>query len=613
MSNNINHRIEQSSGAYVPNCYYAKSRGAASFPQISPLTKNEYRNSQDFKINRAAVAAGILLGIAVSISTAGVITFAIGAVTPLLLPGSVAAAAFGMGSLCTMAASKNFTRLFIKQSDIYHVRWTKDHQESKAVQAEKVQAYPTRNGKESFEWKKKLIENAKSRIVLSGNYCGKDSFDEILDIMDRGLREKPDLKIVILSSPNFFSKNNKIKLDALTKNYPDRFQLVKTPDKWMDTEHGFKKITNHTKGLVVDGAHFILGGSGIEDKYAYYEGIGDQGKIKVEGEKAKKSWLSGFTNPKIVKRVQKSVLPRGFRDMDFVFSGADMGKKLDQELLQLASIWEHYSNPTGSQAKSQNQTVVEKMLSEAIEPSDETSSPFSSETPLKMSEGQCEIVCSGPEMAGSPYGQRLLEEVQKATESITIDHMYFHPTQELEDLLVQKVNEGVKLTLVTNGLESFSPTGHKAFGPRNRYAIASIAERVNENCRQNIQMYEFGQKYENTPTNTTLHKKVIVIDKKVVIAGSSNLGYKSTVTSSDHEINFVMHSEEFARQTIAVIEEDAFKILRQAKKKGQAVSNDTDQEIEVPLSQKVEDPRRYLTMRNRLLTMRHKKTAWLIG
>lgn len=612
MSNNISHHIEQTPNVYAPNCYHATSRGTTSFPEINQLTKDEYRNSQDFRINRAIVAAGILLTVAVSISTAGAITFAVGVMAHLLLPGSIAAAALGIGSLCTLAASDNFTRIFIKKGDIHHVRWTSGRTESKRDQAETVQAFPTHNGKESFEWKKKLIENAKSRIVLSGNYCGKESFDEILDIMDRCLREKPHLKIVILSSPNFFSKNNNKKLNALTQNYPDRFQLVKTPDKWMDTEQGLKKITNHTKGLVVDGTHFILGGSGIEDKYAYYEGIGDQGRIKIEGGKPKKSWLFGFKNPKIAKRVQKSVLPRGFRDMDFVFSGADMGKKLDQELLQLARLWEHYSNNKGTNTENQNPTVVEKMLAEEIA-IDKTSSPFNSETPLQMFEGQCEILCSGPEMVGSPYGERLIEEVKKAKESITIDHMYFHPTQELEDLLVQKVNEGVKLTLVTNGVESFSPTGHKAFGPRNRYAIASIAARVNESCRQNIQMYEFGQKYENTPTNTTLHKKVIVIDKRVVIAGSSNLGYKSTVTSSDHEINFVMTSEQFAEQTLAVIEEDAFKILRKPEKKGKAKASDSDQEAEVPLSQKVVDPRRYLNWRNMLLALRHKQMAWLIG
>ncbi len=38
-----------------------------------------------------------------------------------------------------------------------------------------------------------------------------------------------------------------------------------------------------------------------------------------------------------------------------------------------------------------------------------------------------------------------------------------------------------------------------------------------------------------------------------VLAGSSNLGYKSLETMSDHEINFVAKSKLFANQTAEVI------------------------------------------------------------
>lgn len=593
----ISHQTDQNPHVYAPNCYHATSRGAASFPEIRQLTKQEYKDSQHFRVNRAVVTAGVLLGVALSISTAAAITFALGVLAPIVIPGAIAAAVFGTGSLCTLAASSNLSRIFIKQKDVYRVRWPSGHSENNTNQPASVQAFAARNGKESFEWKKKLIESANNRIVLSGNYCGGTSFDEILNLMEACLEKKPNLKIVILTSPKFLSKENQTIIARLTSKYTDRFQIVETPDKWMDSEQGLKKITNHTKGLVVDGTHCIMGGSGIEDKYAYYEGIGDQGAEKTDEE-------GGFL---------KFFLPRGFRDMDFVFSGADLGKKLDQELLQLARIWEHYNDNKGTNKNSVNTSVAGKMLSEEILPDAEPARLFASETGLQMADGQCEIICSGPEMVGSPYGERVMEEVEKATESIYIDHMYFHPTRELEDLLVKKVNEGVKLFVVTNGAESFTPKGHLAFGPRSRYRVASIAARVNESCRKNIEMYEFGQPYDNTPKNTTLHKKVMVIDRKVVVAGSSNLGYKSTVTSSDHEINFVMSSEAFAEQTIAVIEEDAYKIVRKAEKQGSTLRNESNEEVQVPLSQKVEDPRRYYTLRNRLLAWRHRRMAWLIG
>lgn len=47
-----------------------------------------------------------------------------------------------------------------------------------------------------------------------------------------------------------------------------------------------------------------------------------------------------------------------------------------------------------------------------------------------------------------------------------------------------------------------------------------------------------------------------MFDDHTVLAGSSNFGYKSLVTSSDHEVNFVAKSEDFAQKTLAICEED---------------------------------------------------------
>jgi phosphatidylserine/phosphatidylglycerophosphate/cardiolipin synthase-like enzyme len=48
------------------------------------------------------------------------------------------------------------------------------------------------------------------------------------------------------------------------------------------------------------------------------------------------------------------------------------------------------------------------------------------------------------------------------------------------------------------------------------------------------------------------HKKIIIFDDETVIAGSSNFGYKSLVTCSDHELNFIARSKKFAEETLKV-------------------------------------------------------------
>jgi len=63
--------------------------------------------------------------------------------------------------------------------------------------------------------------------------------------------------------------------------------------------------------------------------------------------------------------------------------------------------------------------------------------------------------------------------------------------------------------------------------------------------RKNISIYEF------RVNKTTFHKKIFVIDD-TVISGSSNFGYKSLVTCSDHELNFIAKSKKLAKKTLKV-------------------------------------------------------------
>ncbi|KAG6559343.1 Cardiolipin synthase A [Candidatus Rhabdochlamydia oedothoracis] len=396
-------------------------------------------------------------------------------------------------------------------------------------------AIACQNTMESFEWKKTLIQSADHNIVLSGNYCGGKAFDELLSIVKDQLEKKSQLKVVILSSDKFIDPSNREKISYLMASYSDRFQLVESPDIWTIGEK-VKLSTNHSKILSIDyGKYFILGGSGIEDKYAYDDGLNDK---------------AAFFTPHKTGLLHK-ILPRSFRDQDFVFydeKGYEgVGGRVHIEAIQLAYAWMHYN-------KSQEQgSVTEKIL---LDQAINRSSPIvhtrieQFHQNLNMNKDvNTKVLFTGPENTNNVFEQELIMQFDRATSRIVIDHMYFHPSQAIFDALVNAANRGIPVNLITNGYDKNSPMGHKAFGPRNRFNYIAFKNAVHKEYQEHINIYEF------KVHKTTLHKKVIIVDD-TIIAGSSNFGYKSLGPNSDHEINFIAKSALFAEQTLEAIKVD---------------------------------------------------------
>jgi phosphatidylserine/phosphatidylglycerophosphate/cardiolipin synthase-like enzyme len=87
------------------------------------------------------------------------------------------------------------------------------------------------------------------------------------------------------------------------------------------------------------------------------------------------------------------------------------------------------------------------------------------------------------------------------------------------------------------------------YGDRNRHHYQELLKRIKPVYRKNVQIYEFNVK------KTTLHKKVVVVDN-TVFGGSSNLGYKSLETMSDHEMNFMAEGAQFAKAVIKILRTD---------------------------------------------------------
>jgi phosphatidylserine/phosphatidylglycerophosphate/cardiolipin synthase-like enzyme len=432
------------------------------------------------------------------------------------------------------------------------------------------EALPTDHSAETEQWRKKLLEAAEENIIISGNYCGGNSFLELLIDLEEQMQKKAKLKVIVISSPMFLTQSCIEKMKELRKKYPERFSAIESGDI-LHVSPGVKKATNHTKCMVIDyGKYFILGGSGIKEQFTG-TGMIDQSKeqyLQENNHPALKLKPDTSGGQGVIAQIMKGDL----RDMDFVFHSKygnnSVGRQVYRQMLLLSHRWEQYNKMVKGEKVTPRSAQLGAFDGQPSEISPEDSValqlmktpcphwafvrstvPSFDQSPKKAKDVAFKVLASGPEHKKSHYAEEVLHHIKNAKESIALNHMYFHPTDEIMNALIAAGNRGVKITIITCGVHEGGPTSHHIFGPRNKANCAHLYNAVNEEHRKNIEVYEYNQ------GNNGLHKKAIIIDD-TVIAGSSNLGYKSLVTTNDHELNFFASSRAFAEATRKVFQTD---------------------------------------------------------
>ena len=134
------------------------------------------------------------------------------------------------------------------------------------------------------------------------------------------------------------------------------------------------------------------------------------------------------------------------------------------------------------------------------------------------------------------FGQALTPTVQAATQSIWIAACYISgnitgPIQEFYDTIREKARAGLDVVLVCE----FSAGTQPAI----RHATLNYADTLSQSGVTVL----FIQEYK------TMHKKMIIVDGKTVLLGSSNLTVAGTVGSD--EMNVRVDSPDFARRAAA--------------------------------------------------------------
>ena len=184
------------------------------------------------------------------------------------------------------------------------------HPQAKVGEWGDVEAcYLCKDSVEGTDLKFELLKQAKQEILISGSYCGGLVFDKFLLEIEKALSdpEKPDLKVRILSNTEFMTNLNGARnwtlVNRLTEKFPERFQVVITPQLKgsFPQEEGqdFKWVGNHSKFCIFDRRYLVIGGSGIEDRWAT---VRADEEIKDVEELPTSNW--------------RSWVAKGFRDAD---------------------------------------------------------------------------------------------------------------------------------------------------------------------------------------------------------------------------------------------------------------------------------------------------------
>lgn len=468
-----------------------------------------------------------MLGVFYLIPFSPLISFIMLIITPLTLVGL-----HGFIKVKTLLHGKNSPDSIVSlyKPRVMNIHVSKEYDSF----SKKYKSFCTYHANESIEWKKKLVENAKYNVVLSGSYCGGKIFDEFLSIIERKLKNNPNFKTYLISSEIWFTPSNFKKIKELTKNYPDQFIGTVTKEKNLSIspEKGKIQVTcNHIKALVIDyGRYFVVGGSGVEDRYTNYTG---------------EESIPNRNFPFYKKLSQDAVAPIAFKDCDFVFSSKEkhgVGKQLYIDLITLITKWQT--------TKTHDHFAMEDLLSPFDYDVNEEYIPEIDNHKEAVSSLKIQANISGPDAEKHMFYEKLINGIENAKKSIVIDHLYFHPSKRLLNALIEASNKGVNITLITNSDRKNSPGLNQMFVALSRSKYKKLFEGKN---KSNISIFEFAC------DNVTLHKKIVVIDEKDIYTGSSNIGYNSMTSSADYELDLIISSEELARNALNKISIDQMK------------------------------------------------------
>jgi putative cardiolipin synthase len=150
----------------------------------------------------------------------------------------------------------------------------------------------------------------------------------------------------------------------------------------------------------------------------------------------------------------------------------------------------------------------------------------------------------------------LLQLMSQASGDLLIVSPYFVPGQRMMDQLAAIRQKGVRIRVLTNSLASNdAPAAHVGYA-RYRKALLALGIEIYEmRAEQEGSLTSFGSTGSSgsaSGSRASLHSKIVVLDRSLLVIGSMNLDLRSQLQNT--EVALAIRSPKLANDTIALIE-----------------------------------------------------------
>jgi phosphatidylserine/phosphatidylglycerophosphate/cardiolipin synthase-like enzyme len=393
---------------------------------------------------------------------------------------------------------------------------------------------PTRHGLEMFEYDLACIKQAEQFIEMSPCFMGGKILDRLLDAFEERLENSSELEVFLMGSPMLLLNKDHKRLQHLLNKYKGRFHLEYT-ESIPNIFPEYCPTDNHIKCLIVDEKYFSIGGTNFD------EALCTEGTYTPEPR--------GDTTP------ARGHLPSGMRDYDIVGKGP-IAKELRIHFYKHYALWKHF-NESKEFIKDPEFFANQNAYCSINKDKPQAHVDLIDFSEKKVIANDVKLIISGPQDDQNKITSEYVRLISLAKKEIVIGNLYSNPAIPILEVLKKAVTHHLSLTFITNGFYPDSPFFSQFIYMANRIHYVPLFYGRDYSTFESLffsdRPYDC-QIFEYHVPGIIYHKKTMVIDKRYTVIGSYNLGTKSD--GYDYESIIVIDSEEIAKQTLDVIEED---------------------------------------------------------
>jgi phosphatidylserine/phosphatidylglycerophosphate/cardiolipin synthase-like enzyme len=397
--------------------------------------------------------------------------------------------------------------------------------------------YVTQNTDDATFWKFELLKNARKSIEMSAGYGGGNVLNTVYEIFKAQLERNSEIQIhfMVTQIGGLMTDGDSQRLRELAAKYPNNFHLnISAMSGLIIQANGLYTTENHMKLIVVDEKYFLLGGTNLVDKLSQ----------------------SDFNENTKSTSLSDAFLPLAANDQDIVGSGP-AAKPLREQFFQVFSLFESGQSLSDNAGPYRSNTTAYRPIPEE----QKAQIALFDHHPRLVKNVKALPVVAGPRIHNHEIGKLYTYYIKQAQRSIDIANMYFFPVDDIYNPLIDAAKRDIAISVVTNGLRLKASTSNSTIA---LYAFINRMNYLPVMLGRTFRFWQEGDAKTSQPKRTSVyeynepyvlyHKKVMIVDNRISVVGSYNLGKKSE--NSDFEVVLFMDSPEVANNLLEIINDD---------------------------------------------------------